>query len=67
MACFSRGKCWINRYAVIQCNVPQSPRDAHRYSSLVNERIGDLALVEPLQGCAAASIASKMSRDRRCP
>jgi hypothetical protein len=30
MACFSRGKCWINRYAATQCNMPHSPRDAHR-------------------------------------
>src|SRR5271170_4933735 len=29
MACFSRGKCWINRYAATQCNMPHSPRDAH--------------------------------------
>jgi hypothetical protein len=27
----------INRYAATQCNVPYSPRDANRYSSLANE------------------------------
>ena len=48
MACFSRGKCWINRYAATQCNVPHSPRDALRYSSLVNECIGDIALIDRL-------------------
>src|SRR5271170_1654079 len=41
MTCFSRGKCWINRYAATQCNVPHSPWDAHRYSLLVIEGIGD--------------------------
>ena len=40
MACFSPGKCWINRHTATQCNVPHSPRED---SSLVNERIGDLA------------------------
>lgn len=46
IACFSRGKCGINRYAATQCKVPHSPRDAHGYSSLVNECIGDYALFE---------------------
>src|SRR5580698_4447292 len=46
MACFSRGKCWMNRYAAAQCNVPNSPRDAHPYSSPVNERIGEKPVCE---------------------
>ena len=37
----SRGKCWIDRYAATQCNVPHSPRED---SSLVNERIGEWVL-----------------------
>src|ERR1700733_15138756 len=40
--------------AAIQCNVPHSTRDAHRYSSLVNKCIGDLSSNE-----------SRSFRDRR--
>src|ERR1700723_1752669 len=43
MACFLRGKGWINLYAAAECNVPHSTRDPHRYSSLVNKFIGDIA------------------------
>jgi hypothetical protein len=43
MACFSRGKCRINRYAADQCSVRHSPRAVHRYSSFVDECIGDLS------------------------
>jgi hypothetical protein len=46
MACFSRDKCWIDRYAATKCNVPPSPWDAHRYSSLGIECIGDLSPTE---------------------
>jgi hypothetical protein len=34
-----------NRYAATQFNLPHSPRDARRHSSLVNQIIGDLALI----------------------
>jgi hypothetical protein len=43
-------QCWINRYAATHCNVPHSPRDAHRYSSFVNECIGDFALTDKRMG-----------------
>jgi len=42
MACFSRRKGWINRYAATECKVSHSSRDAHRYSLLGIESIGDL-------------------------
>jgi hypothetical protein len=45
MACFSRGRYEIKRHAANRCNVPHSPRNARRCSSLVNECIGDWALV----------------------
>src|SRR5882757_6459851 len=59
MACFSRGKCCINRYAATPCNVPHSPRDAHRYSSLMNEWIGDFA-ARHLQSGTASSLRSRL-------
>jgi hypothetical protein len=43
MACFSRGKRSINRYAATECIVPHPQQDAYRYSSIVSECIGDLA------------------------
>ena len=46
MACFSRGKCWINRHTAAQCDVPHPPRDAHRDSSLLNQCIGGFAKTE---------------------
>jgi hypothetical protein len=47
--CLSRGKCWISGYAATQ-SACHSPRDAHRYSTLVGERIGDFAAIEITTG-----------------
>jgi hypothetical protein len=47
MACFSRRKCWINRYAATECKVSHSSRGALRYSLLGIECIGDLTKTEP--------------------
>jgi hypothetical protein len=44
MACSSHGKCRLNRYAATQCDMPHSLRDAHWYSSLVIECIGEWLL-----------------------
>ena len=46
MACFSPGKCWMNRYAANQRNLPHSPPDdpgAHRMS------LSDLAILLSLR------------------
>jgi hypothetical protein len=55
------GKCWINRYAAMQCNVPHSPRDARRSSSLVNECIGDLSHIEKTSRLDHFAISSEKS------
>ena len=44
----SESSCWINRYAATHGNVSHWPRDAHRYSSLVNEWIGDYAEIDKM-------------------
>jgi hypothetical protein len=45
-----------NRYAATQCNVPHPPQDAYRYSSVVNECIGDNALIEKAVTSQSAAI-----------